>query len=67
MTKYMEAEPMTGRLTRELDHELRLGDHEKVNTYIQIVINSEKTDANGVETRSLRTFLHYIKTSFIGS
>jgi septation ring formation regulator EzrA len=54
MTKYVEAEPMTGRLTRELEHELKLGDHEKVNTYIQIVIKSEKTDANGVETRSFK-------------
>jgi hypothetical protein len=52
MTKYIEAEPMTGRLTRELEYELKLGDHEKVNTYIQYEIKTEKTDANGVETRS---------------
>jgi uncharacterized protein (DUF4213/DUF364 family) len=57
----MEAEPMTGRLTRELDHELKLGDHEKVNTYIQIVIKSEKTDANGVETRSFKNIFALYK------
>ena len=61
MTKYVEAEPMTGRLTRELEHELKLGDHEKVNTYIQIVIKSEKTDANGVETRYFKNIFAIYK------
>ena len=52
---------MTGRLSRPPDHAISAGDHSKVRSHVDIIINTRKLDKEGNETRSMKQLLNQYK------
>ena len=61
VVKYTNAESMTGRLSRPPDHAISAGDHSKVRSHVDIIINTRKLDKEGNETRSMKQLLNQYK------